>query len=857
MRIFCLSFLLLATSSVTHSQFYVSDLFKNSVSGNKQASEKVDLRNNWFFKQRLYPYTGTETLENAHLQRSLLRNSGYTDNSSSWVSIGPSPGQYNFGATSSRVRVVAFDPDETNIIYIGASNGGVWKSIDGGTTWAPKTDFEISNSSGALAVYNDWSTNPPQRIVYYGTGEGGFGFVYSYYGSGLLKSTDGGDSWRRITNGLPQTTYFYKIAINPASPNVLLAALGSNYSNPVNNGGLYRSSDFGESWTRIVPASAGENGMNCTDVIFSPDGSKAYILGPFITGSPNWWENGTGYRISSDGGNTFTPVSTNLPAGGYLAVHPSNPDLMYALMATDCSSSSLYRSVDAGNSWAWINSSFSSNQCGYNLTLELDPANHNILYVGTVITYKSTDRGNNFSAFAVNTHFDIHDIAFNPKNPEEFILANDGGVYKIFSSTAQQVNLNQTISTLECYSISSNSLDPSHILTGTQDNGVQEKTPSVPQWKNLSGFDATNVIIDRNNPNTYLVQLSSNPVGIHVSTNAGLIWSEAGGFSRAYDYAWVRHIAKHPSIAGTYYTPAGARIWISNNFGFSWSEIINNDITDKIESFAISASNPLVMYASTGPFEYMPNATQHKLYKSVNGGTSWTDITSIIPNRYISAIAVDEENENDVIAALAGFGTSHLYHSVDGGQSWTTMDCNGDDPCLPDVPFNDFIIYRNPLNNMKEYYAATDLGVFASYGENLWHELYGGLPNTIAMDIEIVQNKLRVATFGRGLFEWDMSGSMENKVSPRHSANANILMTNYPNPFNPATDINIQLPSKVRIKLAVYDVLGRQIEILADGMLERGDYKFKWNGEKYSSGIYFYRLESAGISLTKKMLLVK
>lgn len=855
--IFILVSALLFISSNLYSQFYPSDFYKNYTEKNGEATEKVDKRNDWFFKQRLFPYTSNEMLGNAYLQRNLLRNNGYNDNSSSWASIGPSPGQFNFGPASSRVRIVAYDPDETNTIYIGASNGGVWKTTNGGATWAPKTDFEISNSSGALAVYNDWSTNPPQRIVYYGTGEGGFGFVYSYYGSGLLKSTDGGDTWRRITNGLPQTTYFYKIAINPGSPNILLAALGSNYSNPVNNGGLYRSTDFGESWTRIVPASFGESGLNCTDVIFSPDGLKAYILGPFVTGSPNWWENGTGYRISTDAGNTFSQVSTNLPAAGYLAVHPINANIMYALMATDCSASSLYRSVDAGNTWAWINSSFSSNQCGYNLALELDPSNPEIVYVGTIISYKSTDRGNNFSPLGVNTHFDVHDFAFNPNDPNEFIIANDGGVYKANTGSINLINLNQSISTLECYSLSTNPSDPSHILAGTQDNGIQEKTQSVPQWRNLSGYDATNVIIDENNPNIYLAQLSSSPIGIHVSTDAGSTWFEAGGFSRIYDYAWVRHIAKHPTSTGTYYTPSGSRIYVSNNFGLSWSEINNSDITDKIESFAVSSSNPNVMYASTGPFEYMPNTTQHNLYKSVNGGVSWTNVTSTIPNRYISAIAIDGENENDVIVALAGFGTSHLYHTLDGGQSWITMDCNGDDPCLPDVPFNDFIIYKNPLNNLTEYYAATDLGVFASYGENLWHELYGGLPNTIAMDIEIVQNKLRAATFGRGLFEWDLSAGPQKKYIQKPAEGKNILISNYPNPFNPSTDINVKLNARTHIKLIIFDVLGRQIEVLADKILEPGDNTFKWHGEKYSSGIYFYRIETIGYSETRKMLLIK
>jgi hypothetical protein len=186
------------------------------------------------------------------------------------------------------------------------------------------------------------------------------------------------------------------------------------------------------------------------------------------------------------------------------------------------------------------------------------------------------------------------------------------------------------------------------------------------------------------------------------------------------------------------------------------------------------------------------------------------------------------------------------------------MDCNGDDPCLPDVPFNDVIIYNNPLTNIKEYYAATDAGVFVSSGESLWHELFGGLPNSIVMDIEIVQNKLRAATFGRGIFEWDLSASpSQQKAIIKNNKTQFLRVFNYPNPFNPSTEISITLSAASHVKLTVYDILGRQIDILVDKMLEPSDYKFKWNGEKYTSGVYFYRIESNGFKETKKMLLLK
>jgi photosystem II stability/assembly factor-like uncharacterized protein len=862
MKHFLILFLALPFCFSLKSQFYTSDLYKSH-------NEKLSERNKWFFQERLYPYVNTNDLEKSYRQRNHLRQSGLTDNTSSWVSLGPSPGQFNFGFTTSRVRIIAYDPDSTNTIYIGSSSGGVWKTTDGGQKWVPKTDFEPSLSSGALAVYNDWSTTPPKRIVYYGTGEGGFGFVYSYYGRGLLKSTDGGDSWRQITTGLPASTYFYRIAINPASPNVLLAALGSNYTNPVNTGGLYRSEDFGESWTRIIPSSIGEDGLNCTDVVFSPDGSKVYILGPFTTGSPNWWENGTGYRISNDGGKTFTQTATNLPGTGYLAIHPLSPSIMYAFVAVDCNVSQLYRSADGGNSWSWINSSFGSNQCGYNMAVEMHPVIPDIIFAGTLSLYKSTDRGNNFPTEIIPYHSDIHDIAFNPKNPNELMVATDGGVAKSTNAGASYINLNNTLSTLECYSVSSDPGDPNSMITGTQDNGIQEKhlAPSGNyEWRGLTGYDATNVIVDPGDANRYIAQLSASPLGIHVTSDRGINWWVAVGFTEIYDYAWVRPIIKHPSITGAYYTASGSQLYISNDYGFNWRLVAANaEFADKIQKLAISESNPSIIYAATGPFEYMPNLTQHHLYKSTDAGASWVNITqsksqnsqaAALPNRFISAIQIDKDNPDYVIIALAGFGTNHLYRTFDGGTSWNIFDCDGNN-CLPDVPFNDFVIRYNPQNNLREYYAATDIGVFKNSGENIWHELVEGMPNCVVMDLEIYGDKLRAATFGRGIWEWDLTGGTSLNKNKPVQKNKTVVVTNYPNPFNPSTEISFELFSPSFVRLTIYDILGREISVLVNKELNPAAYKFKWNGRNHSSGIYFYRLETNGFTQTKKMLLVK
>ncbi|MCI0449942.1 MAG: T9SS type A sorting domain-containing protein [Chlorobi bacterium] len=843
-----------------------SSAFAQFISGGTSVTFKEDLlkRNHWFYNERLFPYENHNLIITALNKRNSYREQGFSDNVQSWVSLGPSPAFYGENQfTASRVKEVVYDPDSANIIYIGTSNGGLWKSTDGGLNWEPKTDNGASLSSGALAVYNDWNTTPPQRIVYYGTGEGGFGFVYSYYGRGLLKSTDGGETWRLITNGLPPITYFFKIAVNPKSPNVLLAAVGTNYANPVNTGGLYRSTDYGESWTRAVPLSVTESGLVCNDVVFSSDGNKAYIIGPSRTGSPNWWENGTGYRISTDSGKTFTQINTNLAGTGYLSISEISPQVLYAFTAADCFSSNIYRSVDSGKTWVLMSSSFASNQCGYNMTVNVHPVNHTIVYAGTVALYRSSTSGVKFEEALPVFHADIHSLAFKPGNPNEFIVGCDGGVVKTTDGGYNFTNLNFTLSAMECYSLCSDPTEEFHLVACTQDNGLFDRGINPPpgnEWKVISGFDATSAVIDPDEPNRYIVQLSASEVGIHVSTNRGLFWFEASGLPRQGEYAWLRPIVKEPGAQGVYFTPYSNDIYESTDYGFNWSPLNSTGISDKIIELAVSPGNSNIMFAATGPFEYMPESYQHRVYKSIDGGLTWNEISSL-PNRYASAIKIDKDNPDDVIISFAGFGTNHIFRTTSGGVQWTAIDCNNIEPCLPDVPVNDLEIDYDTSTGRREYFAATDIGVFRSLGDGIWREIYDGLPNCIVMDIEIHRNKLRAATFGRGVFECDLTLTPVGKSEESTLIGRTYLFPNYPNPFNPATKIKYNISKGSSVNLSVYDILGREIAVVVNKYQHQGAYEIVFdanlNGSVLSSGVYFYKLTAGEYTEIRKMVLVK
>jgi hypothetical protein len=519
-----------------------------------------------------------------------------------------------------------------------------------------------------------------------------------------------------------------------------------------------------------------------------------------------------------------------------------------------------------------MSSAFSSNQCGYNLTLEAHPTISFTVYAGTLGLVRSTSSGVFFDQNIPTFHPDIHDIAFNPKNPNEFMIASDGGMLKSTNGGLTTVNLNATLSAMECYALCSDPVEQYHVLIGTQDNGLFSRNSAPPPsnlWKALTGFDVTNVIIDPTNPARIIAQLSGSPVGITVSTTGGMFWAEGMGLPIGGDYAWIRPIISDPTNPDVYFTPYGSRIYRTTDFGFNWTGIGSSGINQKIHELAISSSSPNIMYAATGPFEYMPEATEHKLYKSTDQGITWLDIYSIpniwtpftLPNRYFSAIKIDRDNHDDVIITFAGFGTNHVLRTTDGGQRWKSIDCREGWPCLPDVPVNDLEI-RYGAGGEREYFAATDVGVFRSSGDGAWF-LMQGLPNCVVMDVEIYNSKLRVATFGRGAFEWELSSSEGKNLNNRKQIEAlnPYLFTNYPNPFNPETKIKYNVTKAGYVKISVYDILGREVTVLVNGYQQQGTYEVTFNadasGRTLASGVYFYKLVSKDYTEIRKMVLAK
>ncbi len=779
-------------------------------------SKKSFNRERWFYEQRMYPfnYIPEDAYGKAVEQRNAMRQTlGFAfDNAVTWSNIGPSPGTYpGYSNISGRTTTVRYHPTNPSIIYIGAAFGGVWRSTNGGSNWVPMSDFEVSMSSGSIAID---PTNP--NIIYYGTGEATYSGA-SYYGRGILKSTNGGSTWTNYTSGLPSLTYCSRLVIRPGFPNQLFAAMG--------NGGLYKSTDAGVTWTQVVSG-------RCDDIVFSPNGANAYITG-----------SGTGYRISTDGGLTFNPNgSVSMGTRNHIAICRNVPSVLYIAVYSG-SSITTWKSTNSGANFSQVavGTNFSGSQAWYDFYMQVNPFDPNYAYVGSIDIWRTTDGGTSFQNITNGysggyVHVDQHNMDFSPVNSDELIAVNDGGVWKSTDRGTTFTNMNVTLTLTQFYRIASDPSNVNHVMGGTQDNGTQ-RTLGTLNWSAAFGGDGGEVCFHSQNQQYILGETQNN--GVRRSQNGGSSWSSAtSGLSGS--GAWVGPLISHPTTSGIFYT-ARQQVFRSDNWGASWTAI-SSGTSGTIREMAISRSNPSVMYATSGS----------QIYKSTNAGTTYTNVTSGLPARTITSVYVHPDSSNVAVISFSGFGAGKIYKTTNGASSWFSISGN-----LPDSPTNDVLIYY-PGTSTSIYYAAMDVGVFFTnnYGSS-WIELADGLPNTVAMHLDYNQatNRLRIGTHGRSV--WETANPVGVINYNNEIPNEFSLGQNYPNPFNPVTTIKYQIIKAGMVKLLVFDILGREIKQIVKENQKAGTYTVQFDATALTSGVYFYKIQTNEFSETKKMIVVK
>lgn len=658
-----------------------------------------------------------------------------------WTPIGPAPIGTN-PTTTGRINSIAVNPNNPNIIYIAAATGGVWKTTDGGASWTPKTDTQCSLAMGSVVLD---PANP--NIVYAGTGEQNFS-ADSFYGCGVLRSSDGGNTWTRLGGGIFSTATggatISRVLVDPSGAGTLT---GSKVF-AATSFGLYRSVDSGQNWTNTL------NGI-VTDVAMDPLNSNTlYAAVGTIFGAA---ENGI-YK-SVNNGVTWTKLAGGLPAANLgrivLSVAPSAPSTIYAAVQNSATFQLLgiFKSTDSGTSWAQLAATGAScsTQCWYDIHVTASPASANTVFFGGVNLYKSTDGGQTFAEVgqASGVHVDHHGFAFQPGTPSVTYAGSDGGIWKSTDSGNNWVSLNANLSITQFYGGAS--LHPTNagtVMGGAQDNGTLVTTGPLA-WAQVLGGDGGYTAIDFNDPTTRYAETQWTPgqgfIGPRRSDAGGPFNQKLTGINLNDRGEFIAPITMSPSNPQTLYFGT-FRIYRTTDRAENWAAI-SPDLTTggTITAIAQAKSNAQVIYAG---------ASDGSLQVTQNGGTTWAAANAGLPNRSVKWIVVHPTNPAIAFVVFSGFGTGHVFRTTNSGANWINISSD-----LPDVPVNSIVL--DPAAPTTKIYVGTDLGIMGtSNGGTNWQPFNNGMPNVPVFDLVFNQttNTLVAATHGRGMFKATLGG---------------------------------------------------------------------------------------------------
>jgi uncharacterized protein (TIGR03437 family) len=767
----------------------------SSFAQDRETDDNQAAREKWFYGRRAYPRnqipTGARLNAIAEIDRidraaRASRQSLVTSaaggtlapglGAGTWTLIGPQPTDGgSTTVTAGRVNAIAIDPRDNNTVYIGAAAGGVWKTTDGGANWQPLTDNQPSLSSGAIVL------DPAHPdTVYVGTGEENFSYD-SYYGVGILKSPDGGNTWTNIVGPFLHAK-IGALAIQPNNSQVLLCSSSI---------GIYRSTDAAATWTRVMTGTG-------TGVLFDPtNGNIAYsslgnIFGSSLNGVYRSTDSGqTWQRLTGSGANS---LPTNNVGRVEIAIAPSTPTTLYVGLHNDSNDSLLgiYKTTDSGSTWNNLNAPnvcAGLAQCWYDMSIRVHPKNPDVVVAaGSLRMIRTFDGGATWTSTGlpylgpnqVRIHTDWHYLAFT-SDATKLYVANDGGVYSTSDIAASQIlwtELNDTLAITQFYpGLAIHPTNATIALAGTQDNRTQRFSGNT-SWNAVTCGDGGYNAIDPALPSFAIATCTSsnNPV-VQQTVNSGSTWISAQygiDMSSTERVDFIPPTTMDPSNGQTLYYGA-SHIWQSRDGGGKWLPV-SPDVTGgsgTVQTIAVSPSDPNTVYAgSSDGIRITLSPTRSRIQVTNNAlagtGATWTDRSSGLPSRVVTQIAIDPIDPATAYASFSGFSmatpSGHVFKTTNSGQSWADVSGN-----LPDIPVNTLAVDPDIPNTI---YVGTDAGVMVTTdGGATWSSLGNGLPRVVVHSLVLHRSSrtLRAATHGRSV--WDILVPLASR-SPQPSITA-------------------------------------------------------------------------------------
>jgi photosystem II stability/assembly factor-like uncharacterized protein len=784
------------SSSFSNLQKEATNYFDQNTS--KQTSDYQSYKRwEYFFKNRLDEsgnvVSGSKLFE--AYQNQLDKNTR-SSAASSWEYIGSTSVPAN-GGGAGRINTMEFDPQNPVIIWVGAANGGLWRSGNGGATWTTNTDFLPNLSISDIAI-NPSNTNE----VYVATGdnngyEQGLSFWGGTYSTGILKSTNGGNSW--TTTGLSLNTTDFniikKIVLFPNNPQILLVA---------HRNGIERTSDGGTTWANVRPEKVYDFKINPTNP------NTVYAVGDGIC------------LTSVDQGANWTTSQIDSTWGKMsIAISPANPTKIYVLNDMG----NLFVSTDNASSFTLIssiaNDSIITFAGEYDCSIAVSPNDANELYAGGIDLAKSTDGGLTWtrkSDFANPDtsnyiHRNHHVIEFLPGSNTTLFSCNDGGISKSTNNADTWTDISSNLAIAQYYRIGTAQSKPSEYYLGQQDNGVVVCLSGnflyfMPGHGTESAVDkhqSGRAIVSYNNGN--LFQTSDN-------------WATSTPITvPSDDGAFVTPLQLNEQNQNTVFV-AYNEVYKSNDFGLTWDSLSNFADDNEIEVMSVAPSDSNYIYIGN----------DDAFFYTHDGGVNWTKVENAgLPvNNYnfITAIAVSSNNPLQLWITYGGFSSGNkVFSSADGGVSWINVSGT-----LPNIPCNTIVVQPN---SNGELYLGTDLGVY--YKNNTmsdWTQFQAGLPNVIVNELEIVTslNAIRAATFGRGVWQSPLNNPIILSSESNSLTEVENKITIYPNPTNSV--LNLRSLSSEPINFVIYNALGQSV------MEGRVEVNSTINVENLTEGIY-------------------
>lgn len=719
--------------------YYLVDGVKRKAIGWKQFK-----RWEYEMKSQINPETGSfpeKTATQVFEEFLILNPPTKSASVANWTSLGTTSSTGGYGGIG-RINCVAFHPTNNSIYWVGSAGGGVWVTTNNGSSWTCLTDKIGTLTISDIVIPSDYTSS---NTIYIATGDKEQ--YWRAHSIGVLKSTDGGATW--ASTGLSYLASanesINRLQIDPSNNQVLLAATSN---------GVFKTTDGGTTWGTLLTS------VNYIDLESKP-GDFNTLYGSTVGGK---------IYMSSNSGVTWTNVFTNSNARRIeLAVSSNQSSWVYAVMANSVDGLfGVYKSTNSGSSFSQVFSGTTTNllssdsdgaedggQADYDLTLACSPLDANIIIIGGINTWKSTNGGLSWNLSShwwgdgvQAVHADKHMHKY--RGNGTLFECNDGGIYISTNSGNSWTDKTDGLVISQMYRLGVSATAANETITGLQDNGT--KLRSSGSWSDVKGGDGMECIIDFTNAN---IQYGTYVNGqISKTTNH---WSSANDIepSAAGSGSWVTPYIMDPTNHLILY--AGySNIWKSTNGGSSWNVISTMSTADLMESMAIAPSNNQVLYV----------ADYNTIWKTMNGGTSWINITSGLPasSGSITYITVKNDDENTLWVTLGSYNSYKIFQSVNAGSTWTNISAG-----LPPVPVNT-IVQNKQTSTSVELFAGTDVGVYYKNGMNEWVAFNTNLPNVKVSELEIYYSvnpdntRLRAATFGRGL--WETPVSMSTPTPP-------------------------------------------------------------------------------------------